>query len=275
MRLPRLALLCLLGTLAVTPVVAETRDSVIAELSSEGYSEIRISRTWLGRLRFVATGPDGQREIVLNPASGEIMRDYTSKAEPPARTQRSASPSQAPAVGRTAPGASAAAGQPATAAPGAAPARDATASPPGRGSGAPAATGRPGQARSGDAAADAPGKARGGKPDAPGKASAGRADAPGRSGTSSRGSAKGPDEAPGRTDNPGRGGAPPRATRVRTGGARTIRAAAAAPRATRVPTRGARIPAAGTTALTRGGVAMAVAARAATSAWRSSVGATQ
>ncbi len=55
---------------------AASRETIIAQLSAQGYREIRVSRTWLGRLRFIATGPSGTREIVLNPSSGDIMRDY-------------------------------------------------------------------------------------------------------------------------------------------------------------------------------------------------------
>ena len=52
------------------------RDRVVAELQEDGYIEIRISRTLLGRMRFVAEGPTGRREIVMNPATGVILRDF-------------------------------------------------------------------------------------------------------------------------------------------------------------------------------------------------------
>lgn len=35
-----------------------------------------MSRTLLGRLRFVAVGPDGRREIVVNPANDVVLRGY-------------------------------------------------------------------------------------------------------------------------------------------------------------------------------------------------------
>ena len=52
------------------------RDRVIAELRDDGYRQIRISRTLLGRMRFVADGPEARREIVVNPATGVILRDF-------------------------------------------------------------------------------------------------------------------------------------------------------------------------------------------------------
>lgn len=55
---------------------ASVRDRVIAELRDDGYTEVRISRTLLGRLRFVARRRDAVREIVVNPNTGVILRDY-------------------------------------------------------------------------------------------------------------------------------------------------------------------------------------------------------
>ena len=55
---------------------ASVRERVIAELREDGYVEVRISRTLLGRLRFVARRSDAVREIVINPNTGVILRDY-------------------------------------------------------------------------------------------------------------------------------------------------------------------------------------------------------
>ena len=55
---------------------ASVRERVIAELRDDGYTEVRISRTLLGRLRFVARRSDAVREIVVNPSTGVILRDY-------------------------------------------------------------------------------------------------------------------------------------------------------------------------------------------------------
>ncbi|MBT8416855.1 MAG: hypothetical protein KJO42_05380 [Silicimonas sp.] len=55
---------------------ASVRDRIVSELRDDGYREIRMSRTLLGRLRFVATRRDAVREIVVNPFTGVILRDY-------------------------------------------------------------------------------------------------------------------------------------------------------------------------------------------------------
>ena len=52
------------------------RDRIVSVLQDDGYNEIRISRTLLGRMRFVANRPDARREIVVNPNSGVVLRDY-------------------------------------------------------------------------------------------------------------------------------------------------------------------------------------------------------
>ena len=50
-------------------------DTLLAELRREGYRDIVVSRTLLGRLRIQAARNGRVREIVLNPNSGEILRD--------------------------------------------------------------------------------------------------------------------------------------------------------------------------------------------------------
>ncbi|WP_413717216.1 hypothetical protein [Silicimonas sp. MF1-12-2] len=65
--------------LAPAPALADAagaRDRIVTLLRDDGYSEIRISRTLLGRMRFVAKRPDAEREIVINPNTGVILRDY-------------------------------------------------------------------------------------------------------------------------------------------------------------------------------------------------------
>ncbi|MEO8241492.1 MAG: hypothetical protein ABI832_04220 [bacterium] len=50
-------------------------DDVIGQLTSQGFSSISMQTTWLGRVRIVAFRDGGQREIILNPRTGEILRD--------------------------------------------------------------------------------------------------------------------------------------------------------------------------------------------------------
>ena len=60
------------------PVSAQDRDfaeRIVRALRQQGYTEIEVGRTFLGRGRIVAEGPPGEREIVFNPRTGEILRD--------------------------------------------------------------------------------------------------------------------------------------------------------------------------------------------------------
>ena len=52
----------------------------MAELVEDGYRNITVAKTWLGRLRFIAVRPGARREIVVNPATGEILRDYSRRS---------------------------------------------------------------------------------------------------------------------------------------------------------------------------------------------------
>ncbi|MCU0906566.1 MAG: hypothetical protein MUF73_03780 [Rhodobacteraceae bacterium] len=64
--------------LVLAPTVALSQglaDRIVTELQRQGFTEIRTGTTLLGRGRIVATGPDGQREIIFNPRTGEILRD--------------------------------------------------------------------------------------------------------------------------------------------------------------------------------------------------------
>ncbi|MBY6162829.1 hypothetical protein KUV73_18235 [Mameliella alba] len=76
----RFAVLCflLLAALSVaSPVLAQShRDAVIQRLASEGFTNFRVRRTWLGFDQIVAEGPAGRREVVINPSTGAVKRDY-------------------------------------------------------------------------------------------------------------------------------------------------------------------------------------------------------
>lgn len=51
------------------------QTAVVAQLRGEGYREINVERTMLGRVRIVGAKAGGSREIILNPRTGEILRD--------------------------------------------------------------------------------------------------------------------------------------------------------------------------------------------------------
>jgi hypothetical protein len=59
-----------------TPLYAQNYEqAILAQLRQDGYEQITVTTTLLGRIRIVADGAQGQREIVLNPRPGEVLRD--------------------------------------------------------------------------------------------------------------------------------------------------------------------------------------------------------
>lgn len=70
------------GSLAVAlPAQAAFSDDVVAQLTQQGFQNISVSTTWLGRIRIIAYRDGGTREIVLNPRTGEILRDLWTTAD--------------------------------------------------------------------------------------------------------------------------------------------------------------------------------------------------
>ena len=59
---------------------ANTTDVVVAKIEEElrtaGYTNMSQRRTWLGRLRIRAERGEYIREIIINPRTGEVLRDY-------------------------------------------------------------------------------------------------------------------------------------------------------------------------------------------------------
>lgn len=55
---------------------ASVEDQVVAQLQSQGYQDISVNRTLLGRIRIVAVTETEWREIVIDPRTGEILRDF-------------------------------------------------------------------------------------------------------------------------------------------------------------------------------------------------------
>lgn len=76
-----IARLILILCLALSPIAADAdersvRDRIVRELREDGYNEIRLFRTFLGRLRFVGEDGRSRREIIVSPTTGVILRDY-------------------------------------------------------------------------------------------------------------------------------------------------------------------------------------------------------
>ena len=52
------------------------QEQIVSQLTAQGFTRIEISRTLLGRVKIEARSPSLDRELVFNPATGEILRDY-------------------------------------------------------------------------------------------------------------------------------------------------------------------------------------------------------
>lgn len=71
-----LSVLSFVAVLGAGPAVADTlTDRLIAQLAEQGFSSFEVSRTWLGRVRIQAEGEGLSREVIVNPRTGEILRD--------------------------------------------------------------------------------------------------------------------------------------------------------------------------------------------------------
>jgi hypothetical protein len=60
---------------------ASFADLIVEQLTQQGFADIEVETTWLGRVRIVASRTDGLREIILNPRTGEILRDLWTTAD--------------------------------------------------------------------------------------------------------------------------------------------------------------------------------------------------
>lgn len=70
----------IIGLLLFSSVDAALADSVsdkvFANLKAQGYLVVQQDRTWLGRIWVLARSKTVQREVVFDPTTGEILRDY-------------------------------------------------------------------------------------------------------------------------------------------------------------------------------------------------------
>ncbi|NBZ88469.1 hypothetical protein [Stagnihabitans tardus] len=76
-----LVLFCL-----AAPVHAQgnpVEEGLVASLRAQGYDVLEHGYTWLGRLRIVAQNDTLRRELVVNPGTGEVLRDYAERLDLP------------------------------------------------------------------------------------------------------------------------------------------------------------------------------------------------
>lgn len=64
-------------SLAQTAAPQTAQERIITALHSEGYTVLQQERTFLGRMWLLVENDTLRREIVFNPGTGEILRDYS------------------------------------------------------------------------------------------------------------------------------------------------------------------------------------------------------
>ncbi len=70
------------ATVVAGPAMANPyADDVVGQLTNEGFSNVAVGTTWLGRIRITAQRQGGTREIILNPRTGEVLRDTWTAAD--------------------------------------------------------------------------------------------------------------------------------------------------------------------------------------------------
>lgn len=75
-------------TLAGSVQAQDLVGGITGQLRDLGFEQIEVRQTLLGRTRIVARSSEGQREIILNPNTGEILRDFWQAAPGQSATSR-------------------------------------------------------------------------------------------------------------------------------------------------------------------------------------------
>lgn len=86
MRLMKRLLVCGFAALAAVPARAASdaerpEARVVAALEADGFRVVEIETTWLRRRVIVARSNSEVREVVMDPRSGVILRDYRESLE--------------------------------------------------------------------------------------------------------------------------------------------------------------------------------------------------
>lgn len=73
------SMLALCLSFATAGFATPGQDIVTASLQAQGFEVTLVHWTLLGRIRIIAVSADIRREIVINPNTGEILRDYSQR----------------------------------------------------------------------------------------------------------------------------------------------------------------------------------------------------
>lgn len=84
---------------ALPATAARASEDYVANLvdllKEQGFDEITVTRTLLGRVRIVGVNSNGTRELICNPRTGEILRDVLIAADGTGQTVAASGPSKA------------------------------------------------------------------------------------------------------------------------------------------------------------------------------------
>ena len=69
----------LLVALPLAGWAQSVEDQIVSQLRAQGFEKIEVSRSLLGRTVLRATSDQFDREMVFNPATGEILRDLVTR----------------------------------------------------------------------------------------------------------------------------------------------------------------------------------------------------
>jgi hypothetical protein len=72
-----------MSLLTALPLKAEVYDAFVVQLREQGYSQITVGYTWLGRIVINAQRDVITREVVLNARTGEILGDHATEIAAP------------------------------------------------------------------------------------------------------------------------------------------------------------------------------------------------
>lgn len=64
-----------IGLMATVPARADFEADIIDWLRGEGFEQIDVTRTFLGRVRILASKASGTREVIFNPRTKEVLRN--------------------------------------------------------------------------------------------------------------------------------------------------------------------------------------------------------
>lgn len=79
--LMRKILVILLLFLSSTAYAATYEEELIAHMQGQGFVLVERESTWLGRISLEFRSSTHEREIILNPNNGAILRDYKERLD--------------------------------------------------------------------------------------------------------------------------------------------------------------------------------------------------